>query len=321
MRTLALLSWVAIVVVGSAADFPKLTGPYLGQKPPGTTPERFAPGIVSTAHHEHSRLEIARDGRELYWAVIPARADGSERGWSFEVEQQSIWFANEGPDGWTRPQILLPKRWAPALSPDDQVLYHRPLDLGASPDDDPQQRRKTILRLARTAEGWSDPAPVEGLIPEDGRLTASFCFADNGNLYFDSGEPTRSGYWTWEIFFSRRENGRYAPPERIGFGVNEGVINWCPWVAPDESYLIWSSHREGEIGEGDLYVSFRQPDGSWGTPINIGRPVNTPGQERFPSVSPDGRFLFFARHIDDKTHSDLYWVSAEVIDRLRPQPE
>jgi hypothetical protein len=321
MKAIMLLPLAAAVVAGNPAAFPRPRGPYLGQRPPGLTAVRFAPGIVSTDNHEHSRLVLSRDGQEIYWAVIPVDAGTSERGGTFQPEQQSIWFSENGPDGWSPPRILLPKRWSPALSPDGQILYHRPLDLGAGPDDDPQQRRKVVFKLSRTATGWSDPVRVEGLIPEDGRLTASFCFADNGNLYFDSGEPTKSGYWTWELFFSRHQDGRYSRPQRIGSGVNDGVINWCPWVAPDESYLVWSSHREGEVGEGDLYVSFKQPGGGWGIPINMGRAVNTPFQERFPSVSPDGRFLFFARHIDDETHSDIYWVSAKVIDALRPASE
>jgi hypothetical protein len=40
-------------------DFPKLTGPYLGQKPPGMKPEIFAPGIVSTGMYERDMAVTA----------------------------------------------------------------------------------------------------------------------------------------------------------------------------------------------------------------------------------------------------------------------
>ena len=49
-------------------DFPVLKGSYLGQKPPGMTPEIFAPGIVSSEHQERSSLSISSDGREIWWS-------------------------------------------------------------------------------------------------------------------------------------------------------------------------------------------------------------------------------------------------------------
>ena len=145
----------------------------------------------------------------------------------------------------------------------------------------------------------------------------SFCFAKNGNLYFDYGEADATGEFVWDIYFSEYQNGAYKVPVKMAFGINGEKTDWCPWVAPDESYLIWSSHREGEVGNGDLYISFRQANGPWGRPVNMGIEVNTSGQERFPSVSPDGKFLFFARHKDRITYSDIYWMSASVIDTLR----
>lgn len=66
-----------------------------------------------------------------------------------------------------------------------------------------------------------------------------------------------------------------------------------------------------------MCVSFHQTDGSWGVPINLGESINTLDQERFPSVSPDGRYLFFARHADNETYSDIYWVDAGIIQTTR----
>jgi hypothetical protein len=67
---------------------------------------------------------------------------------------------------------------------------------------------------------------------------------------------------------------------------------------------------------GDLYICFRQPDGNWTDRINLGDRINSKGLERFPSVSPDGKYLFFTRDTPG-TEEDVYWVSAKIIDRLR----
>lgn len=65
---------VAISINAQITEFPKLTGPYLGQKPPGKTPEIFVPGIISNQRSIHSGAIFTPDGNEVYWTVM----NGSE---------------------------------------------------------------------------------------------------------------------------------------------------------------------------------------------------------------------------------------------------
>ncbi|MBE0664402.1 MAG: hypothetical protein IH584_01170 [Candidatus Aminicenantes bacterium] len=60
-----LLILAALNVSAQQKEFPKLTGPYLGQKPPGTTPELFAPGIVSTGLNELNSVFSPDGGRAV----------------------------------------------------------------------------------------------------------------------------------------------------------------------------------------------------------------------------------------------------------------
>ena len=64
MKKLILISSVLLVaairISARQTDFPKPTGPYLGQKPPGMTPEIFAPGIISTAGLAPGPRELSR---------------------------------------------------------------------------------------------------------------------------------------------------------------------------------------------------------------------------------------------------------------------
>jgi hypothetical protein len=53
-------------------------------------------------------------------------------------------------------------------------------------------------------------------------------------------------------------NGKRQEPIKIGPVVNTGKMTAHPFIAADESYLIWDSEREGGFGESDLYISFRQ---------------------------------------------------------------
>ena len=98
-----------------------------------------------------------------------------------------------------------------------------------------------------------------------------------------------------------------------------GYINWSPYIAPDESYLIFSTNRKTSSKyDTDLYICFRQPDGDWTEAINMGNMINTNKQERYPTVSPDDKYLFFTR--DNPPHDeDVFWMSAKIIDKLREE--
>jgi hypothetical protein len=84
--------------------------------------------------------------------------------------------------------------------------------------------------------------------------------------------------------------------------------------------LIFTSHRSGGYGKGDLYISFRKNDGSWGTPVNLGPHFNTTAYENGSTISPDGKFLFFTRRQDWHTSidSNIYWVSVKA---FLPDPD
>ncbi|TMP25597.1 hypothetical protein CWB99_20720 [Pseudoalteromonas rubra] len=136
-------------------------------------------------------------------------------------------------------------------------------------------------------------------------------------LNFDDG----SGH----LSYSRKINGRYETPVKMSNTVNKGKYIAHPFIAPDESYLMWDAEKDGE-NTPDIFISFRQPDGSWGEAINMGDKINTPLYEQRPKVTPDGKYLFFWRG-DVKTEQDgsryvvgsPYWVDAHIIEQLRPK--
>ena len=84
------------------------------------------------------------------------------------------------------------------------------------------------------------------------------------------------------------------------------------YVAQDESYMIFTSSKAGGYGSSDLYISFRNADGSWTNPQNLGSPINTAGYEGSADITPDGLYMTF------DNSSDIYWVKIDnVIDSLK----
>lgn len=62
----------------------------------------------------------------------------------------------------------------------------------------------------------------------------------------------------------------------------------------DGNVLYFASNREGGIGGTDIYKSQKLPNGKWGLPQNLGPEINTPYNEDFPNISPDGKMLYFS---------------------------
>lgn len=122
---------------------------------------------------------------------------------------------------------------------------------------------------------------------------------------------------------SRLVNGSYEAPQKLSSAVNRGKYIAHPYIAPDESYLMWDAEKLNE-NTPDIYISFKQADGSWGEAINMGEAINTPAYEQRPKVTPDGKYLFFWRG-DKKVREDgttywtgnPHWVDAKIIDVFR----
>lgn len=84
--------------------------------------------------------------------------------------------------------------------------------------------------------------------------------------------------------------------------------------------MLFDAVREDGFGDSDIYISFKQEDGTWGNSINLGDQINTSAWEASASITPDGKYLFFSRNVgsDNYENVDIFWVSAEILDGLRP---
>jgi Tol biopolymer transport system component len=208
-------------------------------------------------------------------------------------------------DIWTEPS-LVPYTNA-IFSTDGKRLY-----VGSSKEgDDP-------YFVEKQGNSWSKPKKVNIVtnFPEI-RFVYFPSIASNGTLYFMG---YASGLWiNIGMYRTELKNGEYTKPELLPSSINlpGNIRNWTPFIAPDESYLIFCSTRGlPKSDQGDLFICFRLPDSNWTEPISMGEPINTNQLERFPAVSPDGMYLFFTRD-SQEYDEDVYWVSSRIIDKLK----
>ncbi len=140
------------------------------------------------------------------------------------------------------------------------------------------------------------------------RVTAS----DKGTLVIDEAQENSV------LRISRIVDGVRQASKPLPKEINTGRYNAHPFIAQDESYIIWDGQRNSSDSNADLFISFRQKDGAWGQAIKLGGEINTPASEFAAQVTPDGKYLFFNRNID-KDNVDTFWVDAKVIEKLRPK--
>lgn len=267
-------------------NFPLLEGPYLGQKPPGLIPEAFAPGIVTTKNYEYSGV-FTPDLKEFYFI----RGDEENR------KQEFVVFKNKN-NRWHE-SVISPRVGQPSIAPDGKTMH-----LG---------RRY----MERTETGWSERKNLDLPFKDIRimRLTAS----SKGTYYFDTYDEKKEDF---PIRYSRLIDGEYEKPKLLSKEINTGIQLNHPFIAPDESYLIWDAIRDDGYGDSDLYISYRQQDGSWGEAINLGDKINTGAWDAAGYITPDGKYFFFQRMIASGTDGtlpdvDIYWVDAQFIETLR----
>jgi outer membrane protein OmpA-like peptidoglycan-associated protein/tetratricopeptide (TPR) repeat protein len=106
--------------------------------------------------------------------------------------------------------------------------------------------------------------------------------------------PGRKGYGGCDIFYAEKVGEMWSKPYNLGTSVNSQYRETQPSFAADGKSLYFASNRPGGLGEHDIYVSELQPDGSWGRPINLGKQVNSTGDEQSVFIHPDGRTLYFS---------------------------
>jgi Tol biopolymer transport system component len=260
---------------------------------PKDTPMVFGKGIISTDNYEFA-ITFSPEMDEIYFTRRKPEEDNE------------IYAMKLVDEKWSNPELAFfttTEGWdfEPHINPKGDKLYFgstRPLNDTIGSTGLYQWYSK------KEAKGWSTPMPLEKPFV-DRSVIMYLTSSENGNLYFTTGEKGDKPE-DWVIYNSVKEDGKYKSIKRMGKEINASG-KWIAhsYIAPDESYMIYDFKSDLGFGESDLYISFNK-NGTWTKPYNLGPKINTDQTEMAPSVSPDGKYLFFHRGGDD--HGDIYWV-------------
>ena len=270
---------------------------YLGQTPPDSIPIRFPPSSLLSdgVWWWHGSPVFSPEGTEMYFVKYIDATDKMEM-YYMEIDQNGEWtspqtpsFASDSLDN------------SPVFADDGNRLLFTSNREGVT----------RIYQVSRTDSGWSEPQSVDmdyQSLP--GRLGWFFSMTRDETIYFEIFDSTDQN-----IYRSGLVNGRYSTFEKLPDMINSTYGDLRPYIDPDEQYLIFASNRPGGFGSFDLYISYKNPDGSWSTAQNLGNRINGTQAEDMAFVTPEGKYFFFTTTKSGDLGPNPYWVDASLLCR------
>lgn len=264
---------------------------YFGQDSPGMTAEIFAPGVVSVNGRDEYAVSFSPGFNEMYFSG------------EWEDGVQSVYFSKLKEGNWTHPEKAnLTKgrkknEFEAFVNPVGNKIFFAAYDTIFSDEN--------IWYVNRVGDSWSDAKKLDSPINDD--LIFYPNAAKNVDLFYTSISKVK-------MYYAPNKNGEY--PEVHELGIEYGIHGF---ISPSQDFILVDAPKDNDkTKDRDIHVCFKQKDGTWSKPINLGNAVNSDFNETCPSLTPDGNYLFFSRYNEEGGISNIYWVSAEVIDRVRP---
>ena len=265
---------------------------YFGQNPPGLTAEIFAPGIVSVNGRYEYAVSFSPDLDEMYFS-------GNK-----EDDVQIVYYSKIKDKKWTTPKK--------ANFTNDNKLNELEAFVSISTNKiyftayDSIFSDEKIWYVNRLENSWSNAIELDSPINDD--IVFYSNDAKNGDLYYTSISKGKT-------YYAPNKNGEF--PEVYEVGIEFGMH---AFISPSQDFLLVNGRNieDDQRNDNDIYVYFKMNDGTWSKPINLGNEVNSSYAETCPSLTPDGKYLFFSRYNEEGGLSNIYWVSAEVINKVRP---
>tara|TARA_R110002126_G_scaffold274956_1_gene420235 strand:- start:5969 stop:6892 length:924 start_codon:yes stop_codon:yes gene_type:complete len=276
-------------------DSPMVKNRYFGQKPPGLIPEVFAPEIVSINGRFESTISFSPNLKELYFDA------------KYEDEASQIYVSKLVNGTWTSIKKASftkgnkNEELHPFVSPDGERIYFTAMDSGFTDE--------KIWYVNRLGDSWSEAILLDSPINND--LVFFPNQAKNGDLYYFN-------LTKFKTYYAPNKNGEFPEVREVALESGHHAF-----ISPSQDYLILTARNEEEDGrkDNDMYVYFKEKGGTWTKPINLGNTINTSLNEKGPRITPDGKYLFFGRDERDIEPglANIYWVSTEIIEKLRPK--
>ncbi len=261
---------------------------------PLSEPRIFAEGIISTGDYE-SHPAFSPDGDTLFFVKMAP-----------DLSKWTIFVSHYKNGHWDVPEIapFSGQYWDadPYFTKDGNTLFfisNRPLEEGKP------QKDFDIWKVEKSEGAWGKPIRLDSPINSE---TSEYypTVTDTGTMYF--GSRRKGGKGGSDIYVSRLKNGKYQESENLGESVNTAGNEFEPWIAFDESFLIFMATPSESLEEADFYISYNE-QGQWSKAKPLPAPFNSGVTEFSPRVTRDLKYFFFS---STRNKHDLKFLNAET---------
>jgi len=254
----------------------------------------FVPGIITSDAPNNLDAAFTPDGKSVYF--VQASKD----------KPSVITFSKRAGNKWNSPQIAPfssteTNDLEPAFDSHGKYLIFassRPTTEGGTKIDGHYNGKVypgmggNLWKAALTKKGWGKAEVLPITINADSSVFSP-AVAGDGSLYFmraDNGG-------IFHIYRSQMNNGTYEAPVQASFTLSDHG-DFDPAVAPDESFIIFSSGRSPAPKTTDLFICLRDAKGEWGQPIDLRSVLSDRVFGIEARLSPDCKTLYFTNSLN-----------------------
>lgn len=270
---------------------------------PKMAPTSIGAGVNTPDGNEFAPV-ISADGKQLYFC-------GTKR--PGNIGKEDIFFSSMTPKGWSKATPVTELNTADA--------NEAPLSLTADGTTMIIFKSGKLMLSHRTKDGWGPLQPFSSTVNISEWTADAMITSDGKALLFAAlSKASHEHQTSINIFVSfLRENGEWTKPFGLGPNINTTRIDRSPFLHPDMKTLYFCSEGHSSLGKMDVFVSTRLSERSWlewSEPVNIGKSINTVGNECWYKISTDGSLAYFSKR--ENKQNDLCQLS--IPQHFRPQP-
>ncbi|MHC4586117.1 MAG: protease inhibitor I42 family protein [Planctomycetota bacterium] len=264
---------------------------------------------VNSQYYEDS-VNISADGLALYF--ISPRPGGPD---DFDLFDIYVTTRSDKNANWSEPENLgltvnsANNDAGPSISADGMSLYFSSTRTGGHGDDD-----LWVTTRSTVSDSWGPPVNLGSTVNSPSWDFDPSISANGLSVYFTSNRPGSYGFVDIWVTTRATTEEDWSEPVNLGPVVNSTTFTQAPSISADGLVLFFESDRPGGVGHNDIWMTRRATtDDPWGEPVSFGPHVNSPGYEKMPDVSADGRTLYFGHFDEADGPWDLWQVSIDPV--------
>jgi len=202
----------------------------------------------------------------------------------------------------------------PMIAPDGRTLYFARISHPNNTHGDKGSQDIWYSEFDEAGKKWG-PARRMGLPLNKDEYNCAYSITPDGQTMLVKGSYSNGNYETRGFSLSKKTASGWSPPQKMNIpsyvNMSKGQFD-CGFMSADGKVLLMAFSEKKNSKEDDIYVSFRQKDGSWSKPMDLGPEVNTKFTETTPFLAPDGATLYFSSSRDGGLGSNDIYVCKRV---------